>query len=125
MFPPFFNRLTTLIFDLILCLGESHIDQFPTYYTKGPKRGKALIINNIKFLEDKNERKGAEKDEKNLKELLRKIGFDVLTYTNLKKSVSYIEESKSILMNKSNIFYERYISCLTLNEIFNIFFEYY
>lgn len=61
--------------------------RIPTYKTTGRNRGKVMIINNIKFLQEKQERKGAETDEKNIRSLFRDMGFDIETHRNLKKNV--------------------------------------
>lgn len=50
--------------------------------------GKALIINNINFLEKKEERKGAKKDSEDLVNLLKKLGFEVKLDIDVKGKVS-------------------------------------
>ncbi|XP_060528467.1 caspase-7-like isoform X2 [Cylas formicarius] len=57
----------------------------PAYPNSCPKRGRALIINNIKFGGKTNEqRKGAEKDHEDLQKLFRALNFDVVAHKNLK-----------------------------------------
>lgn len=68
--------------------------RIPTYNTKGKHRGKVLIINNIKFLQEKQERKGAEIDEKNLRSLFRDMGFEVEAHRDLKKAAMVTKVSK-------------------------------
>ncbi|CAG9828926.1 unnamed protein product [Diabrotica balteata] len=58
--------------------------EVPRYDTNGRRRGTVVILNNIKFLDSKDERKGAELDEKNLKRLFQDLGFDVNVHRNLK-----------------------------------------
>ncbi|KAJ8938819.1 hypothetical protein NQ314_011309 [Rhamnusium bicolor] len=58
----------------------------PTYDTNGKNRGKVLVINNIKFLREDQERKGAETDEKNISKLFNSMGFSVDRFRNLEKS---------------------------------------
>nr|XP_023029167.1 caspase-7-like isoform X2 [Leptinotarsa decemlineata] len=67
-------------------ISQNRDPRIPTYSTSGRKRGKALIINNIKFMKDKQERKGAEVDEKRMSEMFRKFGFEVKVYRNLKRA---------------------------------------
>ncbi|CAK6983293.1 caspase a-like%2C partial [Scomber scombrus] len=43
----------------------------------------ALLITNIKFTDEVMNRKGAEKDEQNMEELLTALGYEVVKYTNL------------------------------------------
>uniref|UniRef100_A0A8C6T7N0 Caspase-1 n=1 Tax=Neogobius melanostomus TaxID=47308 RepID=A0A8C6T7N0_9GOBI len=43
----------------------------------------ALLITNITFADEKNNRRGAEKDEENMKELLSTLGYEVVKHTNL------------------------------------------
>ncbi|XP_047449343.1 caspase a-like [Mugil cephalus] len=43
----------------------------------------ALLITNIKFKEEKRNRKGAEKDEENMEKLLSALGYEVVRHTNL------------------------------------------
>ncbi|XP_008424030.1 caspase-1-like [Poecilia reticulata] len=43
----------------------------------------ALLITNIKFSEEKMNRRGAEKDEKNMEKLLSNLGYEVVKHTNL------------------------------------------
>lgn len=62
--------------------------RIPTYNTKGKNRGKVMVINNIKFLQEKQERKGAEMDEKHIKKLFKDMGFEVESYRDLKRDVS-------------------------------------
>ncbi|KAL1490293.1 hypothetical protein ABEB36_013010 [Hypothenemus hampei] len=56
----------------------------PTYSHDKIKLGKVLIINNVKFMDKKEERHGAKKDSQDLKLLLEKIGFDVEHKIDLK-----------------------------------------
>ncbi|XP_066247745.1 caspase-3-like isoform X3 [Euwallacea similis] len=55
----------------------------PTYKHYRTKLGKALIINNIKFMDEKEERQGAEKDSRDLENLLKKLNFEVKQKRNL------------------------------------------
>nr|CAH7733441.1 unnamed protein product [Callosobruchus chinensis] len=57
----------------------------PTYTFKGKPRGRVLIINNVKFIEDKNDRKGAEHDQLCLKHMFEQFGYKVNTAKNLTK----------------------------------------
>ncbi|KAG5889205.1 hypothetical protein JTB14_033283 [Gonioctena quinquepunctata] len=66
-------------------LTKSRDPRIPTYDTNGKKRGKVLIINNVKFMKKDEERKGAEVDGKRISELFRKMGFEVKLYRDLKK----------------------------------------
>lgn len=50
--------------------------------------GKMLIINNIKFIDNKDEREGSKKDAEDLKKLFKKLGFEVETKENLKGKVN-------------------------------------
>lgn len=59
----------------------------PEYFTKGKKRCKVLIINNVDFPNDK-KREGAIVDEKNLKAMFKKFKFDVDCSRDLKYNVS-------------------------------------
>uniref|UniRef100_V5G4Y4 Caspase-1 n=1 Tax=Anoplophora glabripennis TaxID=217634 RepID=V5G4Y4_ANOGL len=68
--------------------------RIPTYNTKGKNRGNVLIINNIKFLQEKQERKGAELDEKNLRTMFKDMGFNVETHKDLKKAAMVTKISK-------------------------------
>ncbi|KAM6988370.1 caspase a [Tautogolabrus adspersus] len=43
----------------------------------------ALLITNIKFTDEKNNRNGAEKDEENMEQLLNSLGYEVVKHTNL------------------------------------------
>ncbi|KAM4589901.1 caspase a isoform 2-T2 [Fundulus diaphanus] len=43
----------------------------------------ALLITNIKFTEEKMNRRGAEKDEENMEKLLSSLGYEVVKFTNL------------------------------------------
>ncbi|XP_047449344.1 caspase a-like [Mugil cephalus] len=43
----------------------------------------ALLITNIKFKEERRNRKGAEKDEENMEKLLSALGYEVVRHTNL------------------------------------------
>ncbi|XP_026153000.1 caspase a [Mastacembelus armatus] len=43
----------------------------------------ALLITNIKFANERLNRRGAEKDEENMEKLLRALGYEVVKYTNL------------------------------------------
>ncbi|XP_066151619.1 caspase-3-like [Euwallacea fornicatus] len=61
----------------------------PTYKHSCAKLGKALIINNVKFMDGKEERQGAEKDSRDLENLFRKLNFEVTLKVNLKgKAIS-------------------------------------
>ncbi len=51
-------------------------------------KGFALIINNINFEGNPEPRRGSEFDEKNLRRLLEKLGFDVTVILEVKKEVS-------------------------------------
>ena len=55
------------------------------YNFNHPERGRAIVINNIKFDERTNQpfRKGAENDSENLADTFALLGFDVKVYTNL------------------------------------------
>ncbi|XP_030759139.1 caspase-1-like [Sitophilus oryzae] len=78
----------------------STLSEIPTYSIQGPKlKGKALIINNIKFMEKEQERKGAKKDGNDLKALLSTIGFTCTLKENLKGQEIIKEVSK---FSKSN-----------------------
>ncbi|XP_057655051.1 caspase-7-like [Diorhabda carinulata] len=55
----------------------------PTYTTNSKNKGKVLIINNINFVNSQ-ERKGAKVDEKEISNLFKEMGFDVLIHRNLK-----------------------------------------
>nr|CAI5861074.1 unnamed protein product [Callosobruchus analis] len=59
----------------------------PTYTFKEKPRGTVLIINNVKFIEDKNDRKGAENDQSCLKHMFQQFGYKVITEKNLTKKV--------------------------------------
>lgn len=52
----------------------------PIYKTSSKNRGKVLVINNIKFLNQKQERQGAEIDEKNIVDLFKQMGMKVVPY---------------------------------------------
>ncbi|KAM7395429.1 hypothetical protein PAMA_006943 [Pampus argenteus] len=43
----------------------------------------ALLITNIKFTDEKLDRRGAEKDEQNMEKMLTAMGYEVVKYTNL------------------------------------------
>ncbi|CAH0555779.1 unnamed protein product [Brassicogethes aeneus] len=66
-------------------VSSSIIPSIPTYDTKGSKRGKVLIINNIAF-KGKHERKGAEQDSTRLTKLFTKLKFNVTAKKDLKRS---------------------------------------
>lgn len=57
--------------------GEQRV---PTYKTSSKNKGKVLVINNIKFLNQKQHRKGAEFDEKNIVEVFKQMKMKVVTY---------------------------------------------
>ncbi|KAJ8920079.1 hypothetical protein NQ315_011733 [Exocentrus adspersus] len=65
---------------------SAYDERVPTYNTQGKKRGRVLIINNINFLKAEEERKGAKKDETDVKELFKSMGFDVEVSRDLKKA---------------------------------------
>lgn len=52
----------------------------PTYKTSPKNKAKVLVINNIKFLNEKQHRQGAEIDEKNVVDLFKQMGMDVKPY---------------------------------------------
>lgn len=54
----------------------------PTYKTRSKKRGKVLMINNIKFNQTYEYRAGAEVDEKSLTELFKQMGFEIEKHVN-------------------------------------------
>ncbi|CAG9760489.1 unnamed protein product [Ceutorhynchus assimilis] len=56
----------------------------PTYKNQNVKLGKALLINNVKFIETKDERQGAKKDSEDFGKFLKKINFDVDHKLNMK-----------------------------------------
>lgn len=62
--------------------------KIPTYKTRSKKRGKVLIINNIKFDNPKENRDGADEDDKVLKKLFEEMGFVVESYRNKSAKVS-------------------------------------
>lgn len=49
----------------------------------------ALLITNIKFTNEKFNRRGAEKDEENMEKLLTVLGYEVVKHTNLTGKVLY------------------------------------
>lgn len=49
----------------------------PTYKTSPKNKGKVLVISNIKFLDEKQYRQGAEIDEKNIVQLFEQMGMKV------------------------------------------------
>lgn len=56
----------------------------PVYRMRGKKRGILLLINNIKFIDDREPfRKGAEVDEVNLIDLFKQFGFEIANYRDL------------------------------------------
>ncbi|KAF5273982.1 hypothetical protein FQA39_LY01098 [Lamprigera yunnana] len=60
------------------------VSDVPTYNTHSKKRGAVLIINIINYINDvRAERKGADVDGRNLKDLFLQMGFVVESYTNL------------------------------------------
>lgn len=48
----------------------------------------ALLITNIKFTNERFNRKGAEKDEENMETLLKALGYEVVKHTNLTGKVT-------------------------------------
>lgn len=48
----------------------------------------ALLITNIKFSDESMNRRGAEKDEQNMENLLSSLGYDVVKHTNLTGQVA-------------------------------------
>lgn len=62
----------------------------PTYMTRSKTRGRLLLINNVTFIDQKLERRGAEVDELNLVKLFEQMGFYVEKYRDLSKKVSHI-----------------------------------
>lgn len=69
-------------------LYDSLSNKIPTYQTHSKNRGKALVINNIKFLDEKQYRQGAEVDETNITKLFKEMGFKVINHRDKTKSVS-------------------------------------
>lgn len=64
--------------------------KIPTYETHSNKRGKMLLINNIKFVGDEQHRQGAEVDEKNVISLFEQMGFKIEKHRNKKVKVSNV-----------------------------------
>ncbi|KAF7288108.1 hypothetical protein GWI33_000159 [Rhynchophorus ferrugineus] len=83
-------------------------ESIPTYSIKGSKlKGKALIINNIKF-QTEHERKGAKKDGQDLENTLKAIGFSCINSLNLtaegmKKKISTFAKGLSRTIDVSII----------------------
>lgn len=72
-----------------------------TYETRSKNRGKLLLLNNIVFDNDhKQERKGAELDEQNIKDLFKQMGFEVVQHRNKKLSVS----KKHMQIQKTDVY---------------------
>lgn len=63
--------------------GESKV---PMYKTSSKNKARVLVINNIKFVDEKEHRLGAELDEKNMVALFKQMGMKVVTYRDKKKS---------------------------------------
>ncbi|XP_044755352.1 caspase-3-like isoform X2 [Coccinella septempunctata] len=61
-------------------------ESLPIYQTHSKNRGLALIVNNVKFHEEELYRKGAKKDEKDIADVLKQIGFDVERFRDVKKT---------------------------------------
>ncbi|XP_075956951.1 caspase a-like [Anarhichas minor] len=61
---------------------QNDISIYPAAKTSMSNRV-ALLITNIKFTDDKLNRKGAEKDEANMDKLLTDLGYEVVKHTNL------------------------------------------
>lgn len=57
--------------------GDSKV---PMYKTSKKNRGRVLVINNVKFLDEKHYREGAEIDERNIVELFKQMGMKVVLY---------------------------------------------
>ncbi|KAF2903100.1 hypothetical protein ILUMI_03088 [Ignelater luminosus] len=70
----------------------------PTYRTRAKTRGRLLLINNIKFIDEKLVRTGAELDEFNLVKLFGQMGFEIDKYRNLSKE----DMKKKIISFRSN-----------------------
>ncbi|CAG9854076.1 unnamed protein product [Phyllotreta striolata] len=73
----------------------------PTYEMKARRKGMALIINNVHFDKKTDERKGAEFDEINLKNLLKEMGFEVKSHSNqtvskMKEKIKNFSKDKSL-----------------------------
>lgn len=64
--------------------------KIPTYMTRSRNRGRMLLINNIKFKDEKGYRKGAEVDQKHVTQLFEQMDFSIISATNLTKEVSSI-----------------------------------
>lgn len=65
---------------------DENESKVPVYKTRSKNRGKLLLINNIKFINDRHEREGAELDEVNITKVFQQIGFEVSNYKNLTKT---------------------------------------
>ena len=69
------------------------------YNTSHPSRGKCVIVNNKKFDDSESMpyRNGAQKDEKELLVIFKKLGFDVDTHLNLtaKEMLRLMGDSRS------------------------------
>lgn len=76
---------------MLHCRSKEYIQTAPTkrnalyYNMKHPKRGKALIFNHDFFSNNKLQRRGESKiDCQNLSDTLKRLGFDIKVYDNLK-----------------------------------------
>ncbi|XP_047113086.1 caspase-2 [Schistocerca piceifrons] len=85
-------------------INRTNHNHIPVYTMLSHPKGYALIINNIQFLENiEPERRGAEIDERNLKDLLEGLGYDVSIYNDLcyKEMERKIEEFTKLEGHKS------------------------
>lgn len=57
---------------------DQGVQKVPTYKTSPKNKGKVLVISNIKFVDAKQYREGAEIDEKNVVELFEQMGMKVI-----------------------------------------------
>ncbi|EOB05063.1 Caspase-10, partial [Anas platyrhynchos] len=58
------------------------LQKMSSYKMDGPKRGFCIVINNVTFDGDLQERKGSYKDAEELKRVFTWLGLDVMTYTD-------------------------------------------
>ncbi|KAL1490297.1 hypothetical protein ABEB36_013013 [Hypothenemus hampei] len=77
----------------------------PTYLHNRSELGKVLIVNNIKFINEKRNRNGAEKDSETLKDLFETIEFEVDSKIDLeaKDMIKEIEEFSQTDFSEHNI----------------------
>uniref|UniRef100_A0A8B9VB62 Caspase 10 n=1 Tax=Anas zonorhyncha TaxID=75864 RepID=A0A8B9VB62_9AVES len=61
---------------------ENESKKMSSYKMDGPKRGFCIVINNVTFDGDLQERKGSYKDAEELKRVFTWLGLDVMTYTD-------------------------------------------